>query len=71
MTVLDRIKKWLNKPGVYSPYMTVTVQKGDTLSGLAQRHLGSASRWQELFDANRTIIADPDKIRPGQVLRLP
>ena len=48
-----------------------TVQSGDTLSAIAQRHYGKASRWQEIFEANRDQIDDPDLIRPGQVLRLP
>lgn len=50
---------------------TYTVRKGDTLSGIAQRHYGKASRWHAIFEANRDQIDDPDLIRPGQVLRLP
>lgn len=50
---------------------TYTVQKGDTLSHIAQRELGKASRWRELYEANRDQLDDPDRIRPGQVLRLP
>lgn len=50
---------------------TYTVQKGDTLSAIAQRHYGKASRWHAIFDANRDQLADPDLIRPGQVLKLP
>ena len=48
-----------------------TVKKGDTLSAIAQRELGSASRFKEIFEANRPMLADPDKIYPGQVLRIP
>jgi len=48
-----------------------TVQAGDTLSDIAQRHFGRASAWHAIFDANRDQIDDPDLIRPGQVLRLP
>ena len=48
-----------------------TVQSGDTLSAIAERHYGKASRWHEIFAANRDQIEDPDLIRPGQVLRLP
>jgi nucleoid-associated protein YgaU len=50
---------------------TYTVQKGDTLSAIAQRHYGKASRWHAVFEANRDQLDDPDKIRPGQVLNLP
>ena len=48
-----------------------TVQSGDTLSAIAERQYGKASRWHEIFEANRDQIEDPDLIRPGQVLRLP
>lgn len=48
-----------------------TVQPGDTLSEIAQRHLGRASAWHAIFEANRDQLDDPDLIRPGQVLRLP
>ena len=50
---------------------TYTVQKGDTLSAIAQHHYGKASRWHAIFEANRDQIDDPDLIRPGQVLKLP
>lgn len=50
---------------------TYTVQKGDTLSAIAQQHYGKASRWHAIFDANRDQLDDPDLIRPGQVLKLP
>lgn len=48
-----------------------TVEPGDTLSAIAQRHYGKASAWHGIFDANRDILDDPDRIQPGQVLRLP
>jgi len=50
---------------------TYTVRKGDTLSHIAQRHYGKASRWHAIFEANRDQLDDPDRIQPGQVLRLP
>jgi len=48
-----------------------TVQPGDTLSGIAQKQLGDANRWPEIFVLNRGIIGDPNRIKPGQVLALP
>ena len=48
-----------------------TVQKGDTLSHIAQKHYGKASRWHAIFDANRDQLDNPDLIKPGQVLKLP
>ena len=50
---------------------TYTVVKGDTLSHIAKEHYGKASKWHAIFDANRDQIDDPDKIFPGQVLKLP
>jgi len=50
---------------------TYTVQKGDTLSAIAQQRYGKASRWRAIFEANRDQIHDPDLIKPGQVLKLP
>ena len=46
------------------------VQSGDTLSEIAQKQLGDASRWQEIFELNRALVSDPDQISPGQVLVL-
>ncbi|MDO5622273.1 MAG: peptidoglycan-binding protein LysM [Paracoccus sp. (in: a-proteobacteria)] len=48
-----------------------TVQKGDTLSAIAQKTLGSAGRYNEIFEANRPMLSSPDKIYPGQTLRIP
>lgn len=48
-----------------------TVVAGDTLSHIAQRFYGDANRWPAIFDANRDKLSDPDRIFPGQVLRIP
>lgn len=50
---------------------TYTVEKGDTLSKIAKQHLGDANAWKKIFDANRDQLDDPDRIQPGQVLKLP
>jgi nucleoid-associated protein YgaU len=50
---------------------TYTVKAGDTLSKIAQEHLGSAGAYNEIFEANRDQLSDPDKIKPGQVLKIP
>ena len=50
---------------------TYTVAAGDTLSHIAQRYYGSANRWPAIFEANRDKLSDPDRIYPGQVLRIP
>lgn len=48
-----------------------TIEKGDTLSKIAKEHYGNANAWKHIFEANRDIIEDPDRIFPGQVIKLP
>lgn len=49
-----------------------TIASGDTLSGIAQHYYGDASRWPELYEANRGVIgSNPNHIRVGQVLTIP
>ena len=48
-----------------------TVAEGDTLSHIAKAHYGRASKWRAIFEANRNVIDDPDRIYPGQVLVIP
>jgi LysM repeat protein len=50
---------------------TYTVQSGDTLSAIAKKFLGSANAYMDIFNANRDQLTDPDKIKPGQVLKIP
>ena len=50
---------------------TYTVQSGDTLSKIAKAHLGDANAYMKIFEANRDQLNDPDKIKPGQVLKIP
>jgi nucleoid-associated protein YgaU len=53
------------------PPRLYTVRQGDTLSGIAKKHLGDANRWPEIFELNGEVISDPDRIFPNQVLVLP
>ena len=50
---------------------TYTVKAGDTLSAIAKAELGSANAYMKIFEANRDQLSDPDKIKPGQVLKIP
>ena len=50
---------------------TYTVKSGDTLSKIAKEHLGDANAYMKIFDANKDQLSDPDKIKPGQVLKMP
>ncbi len=48
-----------------------TVVTGDTLSKIAQKFYGSANKYPVIFEANKPMLTHPDKIYPGQVLRIP
>lgn len=48
-----------------------TVQKGETLSGIARQHLGDPNKYHAIFEANKPMLSDPNKIYPGQTLRIP
>ena len=48
-----------------------TVVSGDYLSKIAKKHYGDASKYHAIFEANKPMLSDPDKIYPGQVLRIP
>ena len=53
------------------PVRTYTVEKGDSLSKIAKEQLGNANAWKQIFEANRDVLDDPDRIFPGQVIKLP
>jgi nucleoid-associated protein YgaU len=53
----------------YAQYYVV--QKGDSLSRIAKEYYGDMSLYPKIFEANRDILDDPDKIKPGQRLRIP
>jgi nucleoid-associated protein YgaU len=48
-----------------------TVRSGDSLSKIAKEHYGDAMKYPAIFEANRPMLKDPNKIYPGQVLRIP
>ena len=48
-----------------------TVVRGDTLSAIAKQFYGNANKYMVIFEANKPMLSDPDKIYPGQVLRIP
>ncbi len=47
------------------------IVSGDTLSAIAQKYYGKASAYPRIFEANREVIKDPDKIYVGQKIRIP
>jgi nucleoid-associated protein YgaU len=66
--------KVMPKPGVEAPVSsmkTYTVKSGDTLSKISHEFLGDANEYMRIFEANKDQLKDPDKIQPGQVLKIP
>ena len=47
------------------------IQQGDSLSAIAKKFLGNANAYPKIFEANREVIQDPDKIYAGQKIRIP
>ena len=55
--------------GTASQYHDVV--SGDTLSAIAKKFYGDANKYPKIFEANKPMLSDPDKIYPGQKLRIP
>jgi len=47
------------------------VERGDTLSKIAKQYYGNANDYPKIFEANKPMLSNPDKIYPGQLLRIP
>lgn len=58
-------------PAAAAAPKTYTVKAGDTLSKIAKETLGNANAYMKIFEVNKDQLSDPNKIQPGQVLRLP
>ena len=58
-------------PEAAATVQTYTVAKGDTLSKIAKKFYGDANKYPVIFEANKPMLKDPDKIYPGQNLRIP
>jgi len=52
-------------------YQTYEVKSGDSLSKIAKQHYGNANEWKRIFEANTDVLKDPNKIFPGQKLKIP
>ena len=59
----------VSQPAEESRYYTVV--KGDTLSAIAKSQYGNANDYMKIFEANKPMLSSPDKIYPGQLLRIP
>jgi nucleoid-associated protein YgaU len=53
------------------PQQKYTVKSGDTLSKIAKQHYGDANQYMKIFNANKGLLKDPDKIQVGQELVIP
>ena len=69
--VIAEVKVNPNAAKQASSSQTYTVKSGDTLSKIAKEHLGDANAYMKIFEANKDQLTDPDKIKPGQVLKIP
>lgn len=75
-TALKSVPSWQNDLHAVidvqaPPSVQYTVQSGDTLSKIAKAHLGDANAYMKIFEANKPMLDHPDKIYPGQLLRIP
>ena len=61
----------LQTPPVTEKVEYYIIKKGDTLSAIAKQFYGKANDYPKIFEANREVILDPDKIFPGQKIRIP
>ena len=59
----------VSEPADESQYHVV--ERGDTLSAIAKTYYNNAGQYPKIFEANRPMLAHPDKIYPGQTLRIP
>ena len=66
-----KVEEALETPEPAAEPVFHTVVKGDTLWKIAEKTLGKGARYTEIFEANRPMLSDPDKIYPGQMLRIP
>jgi nucleoid-associated protein YgaU len=58
-------------PNAVETERSYTVVAGDTLSKIAKREYGDASKWHRIYEANKDTIKNPDLIYPGQTFKIP
>ena len=68
---VDKVDDQLTVTNPEPPATFHTVVRGDTLSAIAKVCYGNANAYMKIFEANKPMLSDPNKIYPGQVLRIP
>jgi nucleoid-associated protein YgaU len=68
---VDKVDDQLAVTNPEPPAQFHTVVRGDTLSAIAKAFYGNANAYMKIFEANKPMLGHPDKIYPGQVLRVP
>lgn len=68
---VDKVDDQLTVTNPEPPATFHTVVRGDTLSAIAKACYGNANAYMKIFEANKPMLSHPDKIYPGQVLRIP
>jgi nucleoid-associated protein YgaU len=68
---VEAVQDQLNVPTAEPEAQFYTVVRGDTLSKVAKEFYGNANAYMKIFEANKPMLSHPDKIYPGQMLRIP
>ena len=68
---VERVEDKMTVAGSAGDAQFYTVVRGDTLSKVARQYYGNANEYMKIFEANKPMLSHPDKIYPGQVLRIP
>lgn len=71
MAGVDKVNDELTVAAASAEARYYTVASGDTLSKIAKEFYGNANLYNKIFEANRPMLSHPDKIYPGQTLRIP
>ena len=71
MCIRDRVNDLMTVAQPADESQWHTVAKGDTLSAISKKYYGDANKYTAIFEANKPMLTHPDKIYPGQKLRIP
>ena len=70
-SVADNVKATAATDTAAKESQFYTVKSGDTLSAISKQVYGDANQYNKIFEANKPMLKSPEKIYPGQVLRIP